>query len=259
MQLTQSRLKLQRAKAKIEEIKHVLGATGVHRFVARVDEESGDRFIQLKIFDPNDLVHVIIGETAYQLRSALDVAAVALARFNGTTDVKQVYFPIANSEHEFNAPTGSPQKKMNGLSQPVKDAIALISPYPGGNDLLVGLNDLCNTDKHNNLVASIPQVGNRISVDPYADIAGVVGSFAGRFASAMIDAGEGPYDGVEFKLTPDDGDASQIATLLTTKMRLAMGLIFSGTRYLDGSEAFTTLTAMSSMIESIIENLENAT
>ncbi|NEJ73768.1 hypothetical protein GR197_25045 [Rhizobium phaseoli] len=257
MKLHQPRLKIDRAFAKIDEAKRALGSTGVHRFVARTDA-AGDRFIRLRLFDVDDIIHVIIGEAAYQLRSALDVAAVALARYNGAASVNHVYFPFARTQHEFLAK--GTQGKMVGLAQPVQDAIASFAPYRGGNELLYGLNDLCNTDKHNNLLATIAEIGNITSAHPSANFLEriSIGAFAGRFAAAVIDSGNRALDGLEFKLDPNDGDVDQIATLMTTKMPMAVGLLFSGTDNLDGNEVFQTMSDMAALVGSIIQKLEAA-
>ncbi|QKK24692.1 hypothetical protein [Rhizobium hidalgonense] len=258
MQLHQPRLKINRAALKIDEAKHALGSTGIHRFVARTDAETGESFIRLRLFDVNDIVHVIVGEAAYQLRSALDVAAVALARANGAADVRRVAFPFAKTQSEFS--NKGIQGKMNGLSQRVKDVIASFAPYRGGNELLHGLSDLCNTDKHNNLIGSIAEIGNVTAFHPSANFMDdmSIGAFAGRFASAMIDNGNRASDGLEFKLKPDDDDAEQIATMMTKKMRLRVGLLFSETDNLDGCEVFRTLSDMVGLVGSIIQKLEEA-
>ncbi|QND13446.1 hypothetical protein HB775_05820 [Rhizobium leguminosarum bv. trifolii] len=255
MKLHQPRLKIDRASAKIDEAKRALGSTGIHRFVARIDE-AGDRFIRLRLFDVDDLVHVIVGEAAYQLRSALDVAAVSLALSNGTETVRHVYFPFAKTQQEFLAKGA--QGKMVGLPQQVKDVIASFAPYGGGNELLYGLNDLCNTDKHNKLLATVAEIGNSTACHPSASFVERmdIGVFAARFACAMIDHENRAFDGLEFKLDPDDGDPAQIATLMTTKMLIASGLLFSGTDNLDGYEVFETLSNMVALVGSIIQKLE---
>ncbi|WHO72490.1 hypothetical protein [Rhizobium sp. BT03] len=258
MHLHQPRLKIDRAAVKIDEAKHALGSTGIHRFVARTDAGTGESFIRLRLFDVNDIVHVIVGEAVYQLRSALDVATVALARENGVADVRRVAFPFAKAQSEF--VTKGIQAKMNGLPQPVKDVVASFAPYRGGNELLHGLSDLCNTDKHNNLIGSIAEIGNSIALHPSANFIEdmSIGVFAGRFASAMIDNGNRASDGLEFKLKPDDDDAEQIAAMMTRKMPLRVVLLFSGTDNLDGCEVFQTLSDMVRLVGSIIQKLEEA-
>ncbi len=256
MELYQPRLKIDRAKAKISEAYHVLESSDTHQFIARIDTESGDRFIRLNLFEVNDLIHVIVGEVAYQLRSALDVAAVALARLNGAKNVRHVSFPFATTEHGFLAMLAN----MIDLSQPVKDAIASFTPYRGGNDLLYGLHDLCNTDKHNNLIASIRRVGNRITPRSSGDLneQAALGVVAARFACAMIDHGNEAFDGLEFKLGMDDEDPSEVTDLMNRKMPITVGLIFSGTDNLDGLEVFGTLAKMATIVQSIIQELERA-
>ncbi|MDF0659727.1 MULTISPECIES: hypothetical protein [unclassified Rhizobium] len=258
MKLHQPRLKIDRANAKIAEARTVLGSTDVYQFVGRVDTDSGDGIIRLDLFDVSDLVHVIVGEVAYQLRSALDVAAVALARLNGATNVKHVYFPFAGTEHEFLAKGA--QGKMAGLSETAKDVIVSFAPYRGGNDLLYGLNDLCNTDKHNNLIASILRVGNRITPRPSSDMneQAALGVIAGLFASAMIDHGNEDFNGFEFKVKPYFGDPSELASLMNRRMPISIGLIFSGTDNLDGWEMFGTLSKMVDLVGSIVDRLEEA-
>jgi hypothetical protein len=72
------------------------------------------------------------------LRSALDQAMFALVG-------KFQYFPIRNSEPEFNEAIDRLLKK---VPKEICDLISGFKPYKGGNDLIWTLNKLSNTNKH---------------------------------------------------------------------------------------------------------------
>lgn len=96
-------------------------------------------------------ISVLVGETVYQLRSALDVLACCLATANGAQGTAGVYFPFAKDAKEFEL--AATQRKIRKISSAAQDVIRSLKPYGGGNDLLCAVNALCNKDKHSRLLA----------------------------------------------------------------------------------------------------------
>lgn len=87
-------------------------------------------------------------------RSALDYLAVGITNAYGTPK-GFIYFPLAQSEHEFPAEM---EKKMPGVmaSRPnIAGALRQYQPYQPGRDWLHTLNQLTREQKHNELSAQI--------------------------------------------------------------------------------------------------------
>lgn len=106
----------------------------------------------------------IVGDIIHNLRSALDLLAVDLARANGHTSnsaIKGTYFPISADQEAFERGTwdarlkrfgGAGVDKIKHLAPADRDRIAALKPYRGGNDLLWKLHQLEILDKHTLLV-----------------------------------------------------------------------------------------------------------
>ncbi|USI73797.1 hypothetical protein [Sphingomonas morindae] len=98
-------------------------------------------------------ISLILGDIAHSLRSALDVMTCDIARVR-KVGVSDMSFPFTDSEESFKAklsvsPKSAPFLKLG------KDVVSMIEaaqPYKGGNDLLRGLHDLNNHDKHRTAV-----------------------------------------------------------------------------------------------------------
>lgn len=102
--------------------------------------------------NPPERISIIIGEVLYNLRSALDHLACALAKLNGATTISDVYFPFAGSEQEFDSERT--KRKMNRLSADAIKLIRELKPYRGGNDFLWCLNKLNCIDKHQVIIVA---------------------------------------------------------------------------------------------------------
>jgi hypothetical protein len=115
---------------------------------------SADRILYAELRPiPPDL-SVMLGDIAYQLRSTLDVLTCDLARWSGHNDVKRVYFPIARTEEFYR--TKDTQDKIEKLKPELRAIFDEIKPY--GDSILVKLNALANTDKHQTLLTVVPSI-----------------------------------------------------------------------------------------------------
>jgi hypothetical protein len=154
--LKMARLKVDRAEVHIAEAESQINAflanyREVRRFVAKRSPDGQREFISMETQDVPAVISIAVGEAAYQLRSSLDVATVALAGINGHTALRQVAFPFAEGENDLLR--GKAHQKISGLSAAAQDVIRSLRPYASGNRWLYGLNGLCNDDKHNKLIA----------------------------------------------------------------------------------------------------------
>jgi hypothetical protein len=121
------------------------------------DSEPGKkvyRFSDIKPIDP--IINAEAGAIIHSIRSSLDLLACALAARNGFPDSTCTYFPIWKTKEAFDAPEGRRSNPVLGyikrLSQGNQVIIKALKPFPGGNDLLVGLHELDKTRKHRRLL-----------------------------------------------------------------------------------------------------------
>lgn len=167
-------LKVERAYTHINEIAAEINAfaqDNPYRIVYEPNEAEGQQVVRARLTkNLPDIVDVYIGETLYNLRSALDQLTCALATLNGCTNFDDVQFPISRSEEVFVRPRT--QEKIRKLSDRAQDMIRGLKPYRGGNEALWILNELCNIDKHRKLIA----MGSRLG-----DITITGGTYGGGF------------------------------------------------------------------------------
>lgn len=102
-------------------------------------------------------ISLIAGDAIANIRSALDHLAYQLFLVgSGEGDGTHVYFPIFDSVQEYEAKSG---RKIKGMSEEAKRAIAAVKPYLGGNLLLWQLHKLNNLDKHRLIVTVFARLG----------------------------------------------------------------------------------------------------
>jgi hypothetical protein len=105
---------------------------------------------QIEISEPVPTVVALqLGDIAHSLRSSLDVTMCDLAIVRGV-GLSDMVYPFAANEARFlemlDAPNGKqPFKK---LGSDIVEIVAASKPYGGGDNLLRGLHDLNNHDKH---------------------------------------------------------------------------------------------------------------
>jgi hypothetical protein len=113
---------------------------------------------------------VLIGETIYNLRAALDYLIYELAILDSGTMQERTQFPIYDTPNGFR---GRPRTCLGGISEVHTTAIELLQPY-NGVDWTKRLQSISNPDKHRHLVVAQPTgtVDFTTSPDP-ANPAGV--------------------------------------------------------------------------------------
>lgn len=97
---------------------------------------------------PPFIIGILIGEIAYNLRSALDYLIFELATHDSGSPKEMTQFPIVNSAHDFNhrIPTW-----LNGVNAAHVTMIERLQPYNGCN-WTKRLRDISNPDKHRHLI-----------------------------------------------------------------------------------------------------------
>jgi len=100
-------------------------------------------------------ISVIAGDVIHNLRSALDHLAWHLVEASGKTPGNWTGFPIfdPDSFKTKKDKTGFFERKVQGMNSKVVDAIKVVKPYKGGNNVLWTIHNLNIVDKHHLLLA----------------------------------------------------------------------------------------------------------
>jgi hypothetical protein len=190
--------------------------------------------IKLKQLPPPELAD-ITGDMLHNLRSALDVAAHTVAIGSGVANPKFSAFPFAGSLAQMANSLG----RSKDIPVPIQSLFVGFQPYPGGDDALWALNEMCVTDKHKMLIP----VGNLV-VRTAADVRGT-GYFSmpephvwDKERNEMVLITLGP--GAEFNC----------------HFEFHMFVAVSGIRLVDGMPILDTLLHMGHSVENILTVLE---
>ena len=97
---------------------------------------------------PPFIVGILIGETAYNLRNALDYLVFELAKLDSGCDQKMTQFPIENTKKGFDGCVKA--GRLKGISAAHIEAIERLQPYAGCGWMRI-LRDISNPDKHREL------------------------------------------------------------------------------------------------------------
>jgi len=150
--LKQITLKVERAKEHIRELERQLRAffdTQPYRVGTKHDPQTRKLIYYVTCAHPTpDGPSLVAGDAIQNLMSALDHMAYQIV-CSDTGDKPPnpnwIYFPIADDAAKYET---KKHGKMEGAHQDSFDAIDLLKPYKGGNDLLWMLYRLNNVEKH---------------------------------------------------------------------------------------------------------------
>lgn len=144
------KLKLARANKHVRDVERMVAKFGrSHKIVREMEPDGVHEVVKIRVGKIPRMLPIIIGEVAFQLRSALDQLACALAVLNEESPT-EVYFPFAGDRDEFF--NKGAQGKIRKLSTAAQKLICRLKPYKGGNNLLWALNRLRIKDVHITLV-----------------------------------------------------------------------------------------------------------
>ncbi len=145
-----SKRKLARAREHIGDLSaRIEGFFKINPYARIIEPDSehlGEFICKIKLVQPMPpVLNEITGDAVGNLRSVLDHAMFGISVASGCSDPRSAYFPFSGTGSDL-------ENRMNGRCKDVPREIYPLlrgfQPYPGGNDLLVALNDLCNADKH---------------------------------------------------------------------------------------------------------------
>ncbi len=154
--LLSARTKLCRAKRHFEELKStVQGYLSAQPYVlgSRLDPESTRRIYFVADIRPTPLeIPAVLGDTIHNLRSTLDhLAYQAVFIGTGKAPSRHVYFPVADDATKY---VTQRDRQMPGARPDVINAIDVLAPYRGGNDIFWRIHKLDNIDKHRMLITA---------------------------------------------------------------------------------------------------------
>jgi hypothetical protein len=107
---------------------------------------------QILPFPVSPRYSILVGETLYNLRAALDYLAYELARHDAGMPQERTQFPITMTPEDFSRER---KTRLRGLNDTHADAIEVLQPYPDrkDNEWLADLQRLSNPDRHRSLTA----------------------------------------------------------------------------------------------------------
>jgi hypothetical protein len=178
--------------------------------------------------------------TCENLRSALDLLAVDVARLAAVPKVSDIHFPFSKTSGDFKSRLNG--RTCNPLPDDIKTLFASYEPYAGGSDLLWAINELANASKH----SSIIHVGFRSEVAlPYLETSDAV--------SLPIELIEGLCDSAENEIV---FARTQKGLKWKYNLKVAFGISFGKIERIEGKEVQPNLTKMVSAVTTIINETE---
>jgi hypothetical protein len=235
--------KLKRARdhlIDLEQYERSFFETNRPTIVIETDPMTGHQIAKVKLtVKPPEIIHVLVAEIIYHLRSSLDQIAVALGRLSASKpNVKKTYFPTGDRFKAFRADR---MKKLAGVDKDLVLLVVKLKPYGGGNDLLRSVFPLANEDKHLELIAMAAS----------GQITGIQGY---TFVNASIALDEGPralHDDITFAqfyapggIIPND-DNSQV--------KVNGRITFGNVAGLHGIPVISRLEELTQLIEKVLE------
>jgi hypothetical protein len=252
--LAPAKLKIKRANTHIRELEQLLSAfLNTDPKPVRVGwspRPNGEKALIAQISKPlPEDATVIVGETAVQLRSALDKVVGALAVLAGET-ATGTKFPFGGDRNPF--PSAREQASIKKLSADAQALIIAQKPYLGGNDLLWAVNKLANTDKHWERLILVGGGANTTGTVDINVLPGLPGHYSGPMNFYMAAGGcSAPLplnqEVVLMSMSPN----------LKCEVQITFEVIFGEIECIEGKSVVATLNQMSGLVESIVLTFEN--
>ena len=174
------------------------------------------------------------------LRSALDLLAVDVARLASIPSVGDIHFPFSATAGDFKSRLNS--RACRPLPDEIKALFASYEPYAGGSDLLWAINELANTSKHDSII----HVGFKTGIVlPYLETSDAM--------YLPIEIMEGVHDSAENEIV-----FARTQRGLKWKYRLqgTFGVSFGKIERIEGKEVLPNLSAMVDAVTMIVNETE---
>lgn len=183
-----------------------------------------------------DIIHVIVGEFIYQLRSSLDQIAVACARKSGVEgkDIRKISYPSGEDWEKFKSVcNGNNFGDITRLDSILRDEIIKSAPYGGGNEDLYSVFAIANIDKHLKLI-DMASAGNVVGISKF--------NIKGGYTGLIIGDPENLSKGLTISDLLPDGEF--IAKSADAKIEVASRICLGGDTIYEGRPLIEFLNKM---------------
>jgi hypothetical protein len=253
--------KVERAKLHISDLQREVRGfldTNPYKVSVKRDPESRKPIYYVSSVEPTPCsIALIAGDAIQNLMSALDHLAFQLVCASTNDSPPQtnwIYFPIADDATKYESKKAG---KIKGARQDIFDAIDLIKPYRGGNDLLWTLYRLNNVEKHRLLLT----VGSRAGA---VNIGQIMHRHSAEIFSRMWPGTTLPV--IDFFVREEGGEFPMKAGLelyidtpdaeFDDKLQFRFDVAISEPQILEAKSLIETLHQMANLVEGIIRTLE---
>jgi hypothetical protein len=238
--ISHARDEIKDAEARINAF---FAATPIAR-VVEIDTQTGQRIFKARLTEElPDKITVVVKDAAGNLRDALDHAVYASTAVLVGGNPSKTGFPFAQDANgvlgELNG------KRLCGNAPEIRPLLAAFNPYPGGNDLLSGLNSIRNPNTHRILVpvgVGAAHIGN-------ITIRNGVISGGTQIGHGVWDAAKNEFE--YMRLGPTSHFESQV--------QIAFNVSFKGIEKLEGQPIIPTLSAIAGEVERVVSAIEAET
>lgn len=186
-------------------------------------------------------IRLVFKDATTNLRDALDHAVYASAVALGIEGPEKTGFPFANDAAHLQGELGT--WKFSHVPQDIHPLLMSFQPYPGGNDLLIGLNRMRNPNTHRIIVP----VG-------FASL-----GISGEIESAMLMGGALGYS----KWDPTKNEVEYMRLGLGSNfngnMQFAFDVTFGDVEVVGGKPVVSTLRAIETEVNRIVLGIEAET
>jgi hypothetical protein len=261
--LAQIRPKVERAKYHINNLEREIQtflATNPYKVGTKRDPQSRKLIYYVSsVAETNSRIPLIAGDAVQNLMSGLDHLAyqlVCVSTGDNPPKPHRIYFPIADTPAEYET---EKIRKIEGARQDIVDAIDLIKPYKGGNDLLWTLYRLNNIDKHRLLitVGSMFQSVN-LGAHMHASIQKSFGHTWGKGKTMpMLDLFVRPADTLFPLKVGDELFVDAVDAEVNERMQFRFNVALSEPQIIEAQSLIETLHQMANLVDGIITALES--
>lgn len=259
--LAHIRPKVERAKLHIGDLEREVRRfleTNPYKVSGKRDPESRKPIYYVSSVEPTpSSIALIAGDAIQNLMSALDHLAyqlVCVSTNDNLPNPKWIFLPIADDAAKYEAKKA---RKILGARQDIFDAIDLIKPYRGGNDLLWILYRLNNVEKHRLLLTiesrsgavNIDQIMHRIFSVHWAEMWPGI-TFPSMDCFVRENGGDFPMTaGLELFIDAPDAEFDK-------KLQFRFDVAISEPQVLEAKSLIETLHQMANLVEGIVSTLE---
>jgi hypothetical protein len=254
--------KVERAKNHISDLEREIQkflATNPYKVGTKRDPQSRKLIYYVSgVAQTSVNIPLIAGDAVQNLMSALDHLAYQLVCAS-TNDIppnpKWIFFPVADNAEKYEAKKAG---KIQGARQDIFDAIDLIKPYKGGNDLLWVLYRLNSIEKHR-LLITVGSMFQSVNIGAHMHTL-MQESFGhmwpGLKTMPMLDLFMRPADTMFPLKVGDELFIDAVDAEVNEKMQFRFNVALSEPQIIEAKSLIETLHQMANLVEGIVTTLQ---